>query len=127
MQARQWWKELNSLPVPSHNDEFSYSEDQWEKILWWTGRAVGQFLDAFEAVKSPLDSECGETEWMGDYVVPLLQGALKLDGMCRVRWGEISVRASQDRRNHDKDVLVEAVNRAHLADLLCQYESHEIV
>ncbi|RUP51826.1 hypothetical protein BC936DRAFT_145438 [Jimgerdemannia flammicorona] len=23
---------------------------------------------------------------MGDYVVPLLQGALKLDGMCRVRW-----------------------------------------
>ncbi|RUS26822.1 hypothetical protein BC938DRAFT_484073 [Jimgerdemannia flammicorona] len=76
---------------------------------------------------SPLDSECDETEWMGDYVVPLLQGALKLDGMCRVRWGEISVRASQDRRNHDKDVLVEAVDRAHLADLLCQYESHEIV
>ncbi|RUS29903.1 hypothetical protein BC938DRAFT_480087, partial [Jimgerdemannia flammicorona] len=122
MQARQRWKELNCLPAPSHNDEFSYSKDQWEKILWWAGRAVGQFLDAFEAVKSPLDSECNETEWKGDYVVPLLQGALKLDGM-----GEISVLASQDRRNHDKDVLVEAVDRAHLADLLCQYESHEIV
>ncbi|RUP19242.1 hypothetical protein BC936DRAFT_139334 [Jimgerdemannia flammicorona] len=46
---------------------------------------IAYSLDAFEAVKSPLDSECNETEWKGDYVVPLLQGALKLDGMCRVR------------------------------------------
>ncbi|RUP51827.1 hypothetical protein BC936DRAFT_145439, partial [Jimgerdemannia flammicorona] len=42
MQARQWWKALNCLPAPLHNDEFSYNKEQWEKILWWAGRAVGQ-------------------------------------------------------------------------------------
>lgn len=47
---------------------------------------IAYSLDAFEAVRSPLDSECNENEWKGDYVVPLLQGVLKVDGMCRVRW-----------------------------------------
>jgi len=127
MQARQRWKELRSLPTPSHSDEFSYNEDQWERILWWAERTVGQFLDAFEAYKNPLESNCNETEWLGAYIVPLLEGALKLDGVCRVSWGETSVQASQHRRNHNKDVLTETVERGHLADLLCVYENHKMV
>ncbi|KAG9301500.1 hypothetical protein G9A89_008352 [Geosiphon pyriformis] len=112
--ARRRWKELHNLPAPPHDNGFSYSEDQWEKILWWAGRAIGQFHYAFKVVKNPLESQCDETEWMGDYIVPLLQGALKLNGLCRVR------------RNQDEDVLTATALRAHLADLLCMYENQEL-
>ncbi|RUS30326.1 hypothetical protein BC938DRAFT_479552 [Jimgerdemannia flammicorona] len=84
MQARQRWRELSSLPAPSYSDEFSYNEDQWERILWWARCTVGQFLDAFEAYKNPLEFNCNETEWLGAYIVPLLEEALKLDGVCCV-------------------------------------------
>ncbi|RUP43372.1 hypothetical protein BC936DRAFT_137282, partial [Jimgerdemannia flammicorona] len=74
-------------------------------------------------IQNPLESNCNETEWLGAYIVPLLEGALKLDGVCRVSWGETSVQASQRRRNHNKDVLTETVEHGHLVDLLCAYEN----
>src|SRR4051812_32962077 len=41
--------------------------------------------------------------------------------------GEVSVLASQRRRNQNKDVHTETVARGHMADMLCLYEQHEFV
>jgi len=62
------------------NDSFSYAEVDWEKIKRWVERVTGQFLDAFESFRNPLQNDCHEREWTGDYIIPLIQGALKLDG-----------------------------------------------
>lgn len=43
-------------------------------------------LDAFESPRNPLRNDCHEREWTGDYIIPLIQGALKLDGKFRVPW-----------------------------------------
>ena len=40
--------------------------------------------------------------------------------------GEVSVLAMQHRRNQDKDVLVQHVERVHQADILCLYQKNDI-
>jgi hypothetical protein len=52
---------------------------------------------------------------------------LRLDGLCRVRRGEIPVHASRNRRNHGKYVIRTPVARGQLVDMLCQYDDHEIM
>ncbi|RHZ77911.1 hypothetical protein Glove_168g307 [Diversispora epigaea] len=126
-QARLKWYELRSVVAPTYNNEFSYAENDWEKIKRWIERVIGQFLDAFESSRNPLQNNCLEREWTGDYIIPLIQGVLKLDGICSIPWGEISVLATQRRRNNEKDINIEKVTRSHLADLLCKYEQYEIV
>lgn len=118
-QARKRWYELRNLATPKYDDSFSYAEVDWEKIKRWVERVTGQFLDAFESLRNP-------REWTGDYIIPLIQGALKLDGSFYVPWGEISVLATQRRRNNDKDILTEQVERSHQVDLLCNYEQYEV-
>ncbi|CAG8693554.1 4525_t:CDS:10 [Funneliformis caledonium] len=124
-QARKRWYELRNLATPKYDDSFSYAEVGWEKIKRWVERVTGQFLDAFESLRNPLQNDCHEREWTGDYIIPLIQGALKLDGSY-VPWGEISVLATQRRRNNDKDILTEQVERSHQVDLLCNYEQYEV-
>ncbi|CAG8461019.1 7964_t:CDS:10 [Cetraspora pellucida] len=126
LQARKQWYELRNCVAPKYNNEFSYSENDWEKIKRWVERVTGQFLDAFESLRNPLQNNCHEREWTGDYLIPLIQGVLKLDGNFYVPWGEISVLASLRRRNNDKDILIEQVDRSHQVDLLCNYEQYEI-
>ncbi|CAG8634719.1 9927_t:CDS:2, partial [Diversispora eburnea] len=126
-QARLKWYELRNVVAPTYNNEFSYAENDWEKIKRWIERVIGQFLDAFESYRNPLQNNCLEREWTGDYIIPLIQGVLKLDGTCSIPWGEISVLATQRRRNNEKDINIEKVTRSHLADLLCKYEQYEIV
>ncbi|CAG8668557.1 14341_t:CDS:10, partial [Acaulospora morrowiae] len=126
-QARLKWYELRNVAAPTYNNEFSYAENDWEKIRRWIERVIGQFLDAFESSRNPLQNNCLEREWTGDYIIPLIQGVLKLDGICYIPWGEISVLATQYRRNNEKDIYMEKVARSHLADLLCKYEQYEIV
>ncbi|RUP22168.1 hypothetical protein BC936DRAFT_139108 [Jimgerdemannia flammicorona] len=139
-QARTKWNTLRSLPVLENSGEFSYAEGDWEKIRRWIERATGQLLlqlklitfwfhrhslDAFESQRNPLQqNDCFEREWFGNYIVPLFEGVLKLDGSCRTR--EISVLATQRRRNRNKDVLIQQVERGHMADLLCIYEQYEV-
>ncbi|CAI2190654.1 4908_t:CDS:10 [Funneliformis geosporum] len=125
-QARKRWYELRNLTAPMYDDSFSYAEVDWEKIKRWVERVTGQFLDAFESLRNPLQNDCHEREWTGDYIIPLIQGALKLDGNFYVPWGEISVLATQRRRNNDKDILTEQVERSHQVDLLCNYEQYEV-
>ncbi|CAG8655191.1 2531_t:CDS:2, partial [Paraglomus occultum] len=128
LQARNLWYTLRSLPAPKYSDNFSYNEDEWKKIQCWVEQAVGQFLDAFESSRNPLQqSGCHEHEWFHGYVIPIFQKALALDSTCYVPWGEVSVLASQRRRNHNKDVCIEKVERAHMADMLCSYEQYELV
>ncbi|RUO96527.1 hypothetical protein BC936DRAFT_141878 [Jimgerdemannia flammicorona] len=127
LRARQSWKELINLTALPYDEKFSYAREDWEKVVRWAGLAVEPYLDAFEAIKSPLQPDCQEREWFGDYVMPLLGKVLKLDGVCRVPWGEISVQASQNRRNREKDVLTESVDRAHMADMLCVYDDYEVI
>jgi hypothetical protein len=44
-------------------------------------------LDAFESEYNPIQqNDCGEREWFGEYVIPIFQGALKLNSFCRVPW-----------------------------------------
>ncbi|CAG8548826.1 3854_t:CDS:10 [Paraglomus occultum] len=132
LQARKKWYELRNLVAPStstrYNNEFSYTENDWEKIKRWVERVTGQFLDAFESLRNPLQNNCHEREWTGDYLIPLIQGVLKLklDGNLYVPWGEISVLASLRCRNNDKDKLIEQLERNHQVDLLCNYEQYEI-
>ncbi|CAG8663389.1 5290_t:CDS:10 [Funneliformis caledonium] len=102
------------------------NENDWEKIKRWVERVTGQFLDVFESLRNPLQNDCHEREWIGDYLVPLIQGVLKLDGNFYVPWGEISVLASLRRRNNDKDILIEQLERSHQVDLLCNNEQYEI-
>ncbi len=44
-------------------------------------------LDAFESEYNPIQQvDCGEREWFGDYIIPIFQGALKLNRSSRVPW-----------------------------------------
>lgn len=81
-------------------------------------------------------------------ITPLIQGALKLDGKCLalcyitgqvIHWiiiffvfliclrGDVSVLATQRRRNNGKDINTEKVTPSHQADFLCKYERNEIL
>ncbi|GES94533.1 hypothetical protein GLOIN_2v1487478 [Rhizophagus clarus] len=126
-QARKRWYELRNLATPKYDDSFSYAEVDWEKIKRWVERVTGQFLDAFESLRNPLQNDCHEREWTGDYIIPLIQGALKLDGNFYVPWGEISVLATKRRRNNDKDILTEQVERSHQVDLLYEFNLPRIM
>ncbi|CAG8753315.1 uncharacterized protein OCT59_010658 [Rhizophagus irregularis] len=121
-QAREKWHELRNVAAPTYNDGFSYAKNDWDKIKRWVERVTGQFLDAFESPRN----DCHEREWTGDYIIPLIQGALKLDGKFRVPWGEVSVLATLRRRNNDKDILAEQVERGYQVDILCNCEQYEI-
>nr|CAG8614972.1 1638_t:CDS:10 [Entrophospora candida] len=125
-QARLKWDELHNVVAPEYKNEFSYKRNEWKKIRWWIQQVIGQFLDAFETFRSPLENNCNEREWTGDYIIPLIQRVLKLDGRCLVPWGEVSVLATQRRRNNSKDINTEKVTRSHQADFLCRYERNEI-
>ncbi|RHZ79259.1 hypothetical protein Glove_150g88 [Diversispora epigaea] len=126
-QARLKWDELQKVDTPEYKNELSYNRDEWKKIRWWIHRVVGQFLDAFESFRNPLENYCNERQWTGNYIIPLIEGILKLNGRCLVPWGEVAVLATQHRRNNDKDINIEKVTRSHLADFLCRYERNEIV
>ncbi|CAG8507582.1 1927_t:CDS:10 [Diversispora eburnea] len=124
-QARLKWYELRNMVAPTYN-ELSYAKNDWEKIRRWIERVIGQFLNAFESFRNPLVNDCHEREWTGEYIIPLIKGVLSLDDNCIVPWGEISVLATQFRRNNSKDINTEKVTRSHLADFLCKYERNEI-
>ncbi|CAI2191141.1 5063_t:CDS:10, partial [Funneliformis geosporum] len=127
-QARVQWENLRSIKAPEYKSEFSYGIDEWKKILWWIEWAVGRFLNAFETKRNPLlQNNCHEREFLGGYLVPIFQGALALDGRFRVSWGEVTVQASMQRRNNNKIILEEKVDRGHLTDLLCSTESYEML
>ncbi|CAI2176453.1 7683_t:CDS:10 [Funneliformis geosporum] len=90
--------------------------EDWKKILYWVERAVGTFLDAFESEYNPIQqNDCGEREWFGEYVIPIFSG------------GEVTVVASCRRRNENKNILEEYLERGHLADLLCKIDQQEVV
>ncbi|CAB4408159.1 unnamed protein product [Rhizophagus irregularis] len=127
-ESRDKWEKIRELKAPEHNDDFSYHEEDWKKILYWVERAVGTFLDAFESEYNPIQqNDCGEREWFGEYVLPIFQGALKLNSFCRVPWGEVTVVASCRRRNEDKNKIEVHLERGHLADLLCKIDQQEVV
>ena len=42
LQARKKWYELRNLVAPKYNNEFSYAENDWEKIKRWVERVTGQ-------------------------------------------------------------------------------------
>ncbi|GBC36320.2 hypothetical protein GLOIN_2v1649442 [Rhizophagus irregularis DAOM 181602=DAOM 197198] len=106
-ESRDKWVKIRDLKAPEYNEGFSYNEEDWKKILYWVERAIGTFLDAFESEYNPIQqNDCGEREWFGEYVIPIFQGALKLDSFCRVPWGEITVVAT---------------------DLLCKIDQQEVV
>ncbi|GES95999.1 hypothetical protein GLOIN_2v1487478 [Rhizophagus clarus] len=127
-QACTQWKNLRNIEPPEYEEEFSYDKDDWEKILWWIEWAVGRFLSAFESERNPLiQHDCHEREWLGGYLVPIFQGALVLDGRFRVPWGEVTVQASLRRRNRNKNILEEKLDRGHLSDLLCFTDFYEVL
>ncbi|PKY58432.1 hypothetical protein RhiirA4_412114, partial [Rhizophagus irregularis] len=89
------WVKIRDLKAPEYNEGFSYNKEDWKKILYWVERVIRTFLDAFESEYNPIQqNDCGEREWFGKYVIPIFQGALKLNSFCRVPWGEITVIAS---------------------------------
>ncbi|RIA89539.1 hypothetical protein C1645_738560 [Glomus cerebriforme] len=85
-------------------------------------------LSAFESERNPLiQHDCHEREWLGGYLVPIFQGALVLDGRFQVPWGEVTVQSSLRRRNRNKKILEEKLDRGHLADLLCHTDFYEVL
>ncbi|RHZ87613.1 hypothetical protein Glove_33g69 [Diversispora epigaea] len=127
-QARAKWENLRNIKAPEYEEGFSYNKDDWKKIIRWIEWAVGRFLDAFESERNPLmQQDCHEREWLGGYLIPIFQGALALDGRFRVAWGEVTVQASLQRRNSDKDILEEKADRGHMADMLCSTDSYEML
>ncbi|CAG8642138.1 11396_t:CDS:2, partial [Funneliformis caledonium] len=124
-QARVQWENLRSIKAPDYKNEFSYGVDEWKKILWWIEWAVGRFLNAFETERNPLlQNDCHEREFLGGYLVLSF----------KVRWhlmdvfeGEVTVQTSMQRRNNNKIILEEKVDRGHLTYLLCSTESYEIL
>ena len=40
---------------------------------------------------------------------------------------EISIQSSQNRRNLGKDVLIQTVERGHMADMACLHENYEVM
>src|SRR3954447_21598127 len=100
LQARKKWYELRNLVAPRYNNEFSYAENDWEKIKRWVEQVTGQLyvmvlslfmynfyydilncflliyhysLDAFESLRNPQQNNCHEREWTGDYLIPLIK------------------------------------------------------
>ncbi|CAG8733294.1 19917_t:CDS:10, partial [Dentiscutata erythropus] len=127
-QARVQWESLRNIKVPEYKEDLSYGEGDWKKIIWWVEWAVGQFLNAFESERNPLmQQDCHEREWLGNYLIPIFQGALVLDSRFRVAWGEITVQSSLQRRNSDKSILEERVDRGHMVDMLCSTETYEML
>ncbi|CAB4439972.1 unnamed protein product [Rhizophagus irregularis] len=101
------WVKIRDLKAPEYNEGFSYNKEDWKKILYWVERVIRTFLDAFESEYNPIQqNDCGEREWFGKYVIPIFQGALKLNSFCRVPWREIT---------------------GHLVDLLCKINQQEVV
>ncbi|CAG8641789.1 8019_t:CDS:2 [Paraglomus brasilianum] len=98
-----------------------FSNEEWANLVKRRPDAMDllqarkKCLDAFELFRNPLQNDCHEREWTGE-----------LDGNFYVPWGEISVLASLRRRNNDKDILIEQLERSHQVDLLCNYEQYEI-
>jgi hypothetical protein len=41
-EARKNWYELRNLVTPRYHNEFSYAENDWEKIKRWVERVTGQ-------------------------------------------------------------------------------------
>ncbi|CAI2179617.1 4787_t:CDS:2 [Funneliformis geosporum] len=78
---------------PEYEEDFSYEKEDRKKIVYWVKRAVGQFLDAFESEYNPIQQV--------DY--PL------------VSLGE---KVHLRRRNKDKNILIEQLERANQTDLL---------
>ncbi|RHZ84226.1 hypothetical protein Glove_84g176 [Diversispora epigaea] len=127
-ESRDKWENLRNLKAPEYNNGLSYEKGDWKRILYWAGRAVRPFLDAFESEYNPIQQiDCGEREWFGDYIIPIFQGALKLNTSCRVPWGEVTVIATVRRRNQDRNILEYQLDRGHLADLLCKINQQEVV
>ncbi|CAI2174544.1 19550_t:CDS:2 [Funneliformis geosporum] len=127
-QARDLWENLRNIEAPNHKEYFSYNKDDWNKILWWVEHAVCRFLNAFESENNPLmQTNCHEREWFGGYLIPIFEGALRLDGRCRVPWGEVTVQSTIRRRNSEKKILEEKVERGHLADMSCIFDNYELV
>ncbi|CAG8444119.1 7521_t:CDS:10 [Ambispora leptoticha] len=125
---RKRWESLRNLEVPEYDDNTPYEKEDWKRIFYWADRAVGSFLDAFESEHNPIQqNDCGEREWFGGYIVPIFQGALKLNTFCHVPWGEVTVIATYRRKNHDKNALEYKLDRGHLADLLCKISQEEVV
>ncbi|CAG8580298.1 11605_t:CDS:10 [Diversispora eburnea] len=121
-------KSLRNVKAPEYGGELSYDKGDWEKIIWWIEWAIGRFLDAFESERNLLmQQDCHEREWLGSYLIPIFQGALTLDGHFRVAWGKITVQASLQRRNQNRDILEEKVNCGHMADMLCSTDSYEML
>ncbi|CAG8737852.1 5479_t:CDS:2, partial [Funneliformis mosseae] len=124
-ESRDKWENLRNLKVPEYNDDLSYEKEDWKKILYWAKRAVGSFLDAFESEYNPIQqNDCGEREWLGGYVIPIFQRALKLNTSC---WRKVTVIATTRRRNQDRNALEYQLERNHLADLLCKVNQQEVV
>ncbi|CAH1767727.1 15764_t:CDS:2 [Entrophospora sp. SA101] len=113
--VRKMLEDVKNVPEPIHSS--SYEIKNWDKIIRWIRHIIEPFLDAFESRKSPLSADCHEREWFGDYISPLITGAV----------GEISVLASQNCQNSKKDVLTMTVSCGHMVDMLCSYEDHEIL
>ncbi|RHZ44377.1 hypothetical protein Glove_735g1 [Diversispora epigaea] len=80
-----------------------------------------RILDAFELSRNLLQNNCFKCKWTGDYIISLIQGILKLDGICFISWREILVLATQHYHNNEKDINIEKVTRSHLADLLYMF------
>ncbi|PKK58033.1 hypothetical protein RhiirC2_763634 [Rhizophagus irregularis] len=112
-ESRDKWVKIRDLKAPEYNEGFSYNEEDWKKIL-------STSLDAFESEYNPIQqNDCGEKEWFGEYVIPIFQGALKLNSFCRVPWGEITVVASCRRRNENKKILEECLEQEVVCGLAC--------
>ncbi|CAG8470600.1 9641_t:CDS:2 [Paraglomus occultum] len=125
---RERWASLRNLEIPDYDDDAPYERGDWERILYWAERAVGSFLNAFESEHNPIQqNDCGEREWFGGYIVPIFEGALTLNSICRVPWGEVTVIATIRRKNHDKNALEHQVERGHLADFVCKINQQEVV
>ncbi|CAG8552276.1 6014_t:CDS:2 [Ambispora leptoticha] len=112
--------------APEYEEGFSYNKDDWKKIIWWIeGPQVDCNLGAFESERNPLmQQDCHERELLGGYLISIFHGALALDGRFRVVSGEVAVQVSLRRRNSDKNILEETVDRRYMADMLCSTDSY---
>ncbi|RUO95303.1 hypothetical protein BC936DRAFT_144565, partial [Jimgerdemannia flammicorona] len=83
-EARSKWYTLRDLPSPEYTMSSHMQRTTGERFVVGLSGRLDSY--AFESSRNPLQKNCQEREWFGDYVVPLFQGALKLDGNCRVPW-----------------------------------------
>ncbi|CAJ0826169.1 5536_t:CDS:2 [Entrophospora sp. SA101] len=124
-EACKRWINLRSLSLPVYNSNFSYEKSDWNRVIFWVERATG--LDAFEAEANPiLQTNCGEREWSGEYIYPIFKGAFTLNRFCRVPWGEVTSKTSQERKNSSVNVMEQQVKRGHQMDILCIAGTYEV-